>query len=338
MISTVNKSGTPTRPIETTIRTMARERSVGMVLAKGRRIVSGRLTGCSKCPGGRVRIIGTSRIVRATRPPIFTVHGGGSSSVMMNLGVIGGRRTSTFISSKDAKTILINKRMLMNEDGNIREPPLTPLVPAAGNISLLVSYNTGISTHPSRLIRFTGVNSVCVRGMINVGGPGITVMGGKTRRRGKGTLMGRAFPLLGRYGDVGFVKDVRTESVPTKCTSIIMYRTFIKGIVLGLCRKINSTLIRGVGRKVVADAEDGVNTLLMGPTLGRALGSFSTARCNKTPLLKLGKLIMGARKDTGTVRVGRNVFRYMRFGRRGVGRGVTRHVLRSRRMLGSKTR
>lgn len=326
-LSTVNKSGTPERVMGNTMRTIRGEGSVGMLLANGRSIVHGRLSTCA-CPGRRVRVIGTARIVRATRPPIGTVHNGGSSSVIITVGVIGGKRTSTFMSTKDSKTILIKKRILMNEVGNIREPPLTPLVPALGNISLLVSYKTGMSTHPSRLMRFTGVKSVCVRDIVKGGGPAINVIGVNTRRRGKGTLIGRAFPLLGRYPSVGFVKDIRTQSVPCKTTSIVIYRTFTNGVVLGLCRNITKTLLGGIGGKVLSSLHDGVKTLLIGPTLGNMLGSFSADRCNNTPLLNLGKLMMGARKDSGSGRMYGSVVRYITFGRRGVGRGVGRTVRR----------
>lgn len=305
-MSTFNNSRTPLRVLGNTVRTIS-TCSISVVLANGRTRVHHYTT------RGHLRlqhahVISTPRIVAVRSSTGDILHDGGSSSLNITFRLLGTKRKSTLIDTNGANTIAMNTALVAKQVGKIGQPTVTSIVPSTDGPFLVVSYNTGTRYGPRFLCRFKLLNSLCVRRILRIGGPQITLTGGKARPAGNAPAIQTTCSLVATT-PCGFINGVRNHRVPFKSTSIIITSNFANGLVLGACRNITGILVGRVGNLFGGGTFALLSTLNISNKLGGVGTGFSCGRCNNTMVLKMRGPIIGTRNSTSTHAFGGTVGR-----------------------------
>ena len=195
----------------------------------------------------------------------------------------------------------------------ILRPPLAPLIPTAGGVSLLIDCGANVDARPDHLVQFAQMGSIYMEHVVGIKNPRVAIVNNGAEEEKGNALVKATFPLLKECKDINFIGSIEARDIPAGYADVVVCEAFVGNVILKLYEGVGATLISKIKAGMMSSLKTKIGALLVKPALKETLKSFDATEYGGAPLLGLKGLVVKTHGRAKSVEIRHAIYQCVQF-------------------------
>lgn len=214
-------------------------------------------------PDKRIEVVHASEVIEMNDPPVLSVRRKKDSSMGRAIDLVKSGAADAVVSAGNTGALLTASHLKLRTLEGVDRPGLVVLLPAPGNISVLLDAGANLEPHPSNLVQYAIMGSLYSKQILGYERPRVALLSIGTEDMKGNELTLEAHRLL-KQTDLNFVGNIDGHDLFSNHADVIVTDAFVGNAVLKACE-----------------------------STARLIGGWLKDEMKKNPLRMLGALLAG---------------------------------------------
>lgn len=242
----------------------------------------------------QISVIPASEVIETAEPPVMAIRSKRDSSIVVGLKQVKNGDADAFVSSGSTGAILVGGQLIVGRVEGVRRPPLAPVLPTLGGVSLLIDCGANVDARADHLVQFAQMGTVYMRDVMGIPDPRVAIVNIGAEEEKGNALVKEAMPLLKECPGIHFIGSIEARDIPYGGADVIVCEAFVGNVILKLYEGTASALMKVIKESLLATTRGKIGALLAKPSLAGIKKLFDSSEYGGAPLLGLNGLVVKA--------------------------------------------
>lgn len=261
----------------------------------------------------RIKVINADDIITNDEAPVMAIRRKKDSSIVVALNLVKNGEADAFVSAGSTGAVLVGGQFIVGRIKGVERPPLAPLIPTLGGVSLLIDCGANVDARPSHLVQFAKMGSVYMEHVVGIKNPRVAIVNIGAEEEKGNLLVKETFPLLKNCNEINFIGSIEAREIPNGAADVIVCEAFVGNVILKLYEGLGSALIGKIKSGLMSTTRSKIGAALVKPALKETLKSFDSSKYGGAPLLGLNGLIVKTHGSSKSVEVKNSIIQCVTF-------------------------
>jgi glycerol-3-phosphate acyltransferase PlsX len=182
----------------------------------------------------RIEIVHASEVIEMNDPPVQSVRRKKDSSMGRAIDLVKSGAADAVVSAGNTGALLTASHLKLRTLEGVDRPGLVVLLPAPGNISVLLDAGANLEPHPSNLVQYAIMGSLYSKQILGYERPRVALLSIGTEDMKGNELTLEAHRLL-KQTDLNFVGNIDGHDLFSNHADVIVTDAFVGNAVLKAC-------------------------------------------------------------------------------------------------------
>ncbi len=240
----------------------------------------------------RLSVIDCSEEITCHDQPVDAVRKKKDSSLVVGLNQIKEGNADALISAGSSGAVLAGGQFVVGRAKGVKRTPLAPLIPTAGNPSLLIDCGANVDAKPEVLVQFAQMGTIYMQNVMGVKKPTVAIVNIGTEEEKGNALVKATFPLLKECKSINFIGSIESREIPYGKADVILTEAFTGNVILKLYEGLSKMVLTEIKGAMMSTLKSKIGALLIKKSLKKTLSRFSASNKGGAPLLGLKGLVV----------------------------------------------
>lgn len=313
VVDAMGGDNAPAEPVKGAVEAVTERKDIQVILTGQKDVIEKELSKYPDCPKERIRIVHTSQVIETAEPPVMAIRKKKDSSIVVGLNLVKEQEADAFVSSGSTGAVLVGGQVLVGRIKGILRPPLAPLIPTAGGVSLLIDCGANVDARPDHLVQFAQMGSIYMEHVVGIKNPRVAIVNNGAEEEKGNALVKATFPLLKECKDINFIGSIEARDIPAGYADVVVCEAFVGNVILKLYEGVGATLISKIKAGMMSSLKTKIGALLVKPALKETLKSFDATEYGGAPLLGLKGLVVKTHGSAKSVEIRHAIYQCVQF-------------------------
>jgi glycerol-3-phosphate acyltransferase PlsX len=185
-------------------------------------------------PDKRIEVVHASEVIGMNDPPVQSVRRKKDSSMGRAIDLVKSGAADAVVSAGNTGALLTASHLKLRTLEGVDRPGLVVLLPAPGNISVLLDAGANLEPHPSNLVQYAIMGSLYSKQILGYERPRVALLSIGTEDMKGNELTLEAHRLL-KQTDLNFVGNIDAHDLFSNSADVIVTDAFVGNAVLKAC-------------------------------------------------------------------------------------------------------
>jgi glycerol-3-phosphate acyltransferase PlsX len=233
----------------------------------------------------RLEVVHASEVIEMNDPPVQSVRRKKDSSMCRAIDLVKGGQADAIVSAGNTGALLTASHLKLRTLEGVDRPGLLVLLPAPGNVSVLLDAGANLEPHPSNLVQYAFMGSLYSRQILGYERPRVALLSIGTEDMKGNELTLEAHRLL-KQTDLNFVGNIDAHDLFSNRADVIVTDAFVGNAVLKACESTARLVARWLKDELKKNPLRMLGGLLAG-------GAFKTLKRKADPDEYGGAVLLG---------------------------------------------
>ena len=261
-----------------------------------------------------------------SEPPVAAIRKKKDSSIVVGMNLVKKKEADAFVSAGSTGAVLAGGQLIVGRQKGIERPPLAPIIPTAGGMSLLVDCGANVDARASQLVQFAKMGSVYMEYAMGIKNPRVGLVNIGAEEEKGNALVKEVMPLLKQCTDLNFIGSVEARDIPYGVCDVIVCEAFVGNVILKLYEGTSAMFLREIKKTFLSSVRTKIGALLIKPALKQTLKQFDASRYGGAPMLGLNGLVFKTHGSAKAREVKNSVIQCVNFSKQELGEKISRQI------------
>ncbi len=274
----------------------------------------------------RVETVFAQEVIAMAEPPVAAIRKKKDSSIVVGMNLVKKKEADAFVSAGSTGAVLAGGQLIVGRQKGIERPPLAPIIPTAGGMSLLVDCGANVDARASQLVQFAKMGSVYMEYAMGIKNPRVGLVNIGAEEEKGNALVKEVMPLLKQCTDLNFIGSVEARDIPYGVCDVIVCEAFVGNVILKLYEGTSAMFLREIKKTFLSSVRTKIGALLIKPALKQTLKQFDASRYGGAPMLGLNGLVFKTHGSAKAREVKNSVIQCVNFSKQELGEKISRQI------------
>jgi glycerol-3-phosphate acyltransferase PlsX len=182
----------------------------------------------------RIEVVHASEVIEMDDPPVQSVRRKKDSSMCRAIDIVKRGEADAVVSAGNTGALLTASHLKLRTLDGVDRPGLAVLIPAPGNVFVLMDAGANLEPHPSNLVQYAIMGSMYSKQILGYARPRVAVLSIGTEEMKGNELTLEAHRLL-KQTDLNFVGNIDGHDLFSNHADVIVTDAFVGNAVLKAC-------------------------------------------------------------------------------------------------------
>ncbi|MBO6163114.1 MAG: phosphate acyltransferase PlsX [Eubacterium sp.] len=272
----------------------------------------------------RLTVIDCTEEITCHDAPVDAIKHKKDSSLVVGLNQIKEGKAEALISAGSSGAVLAGGTFIVGKAKGVKRTPLAPLLPTAGNPSLLIDCGANMDAKPEVLVQFAQMGSIYMRNVMRVKNPTVAIVNVGAEEEKGNALVKATFPLLKECKSINFIGSIESREIPEGKADVILTEAFTGNVILKLYEGLSKMLLEEIKGAMKATLKSKLGALMVKKSMKKTLSRFNASNKGGAPLLGLKGLVVKIHGNSKKDEVSSAIDQCYRFVRKDVSGKISR--------------
>ncbi len=240
----------------------------------------------------QIDIVDAPDVIETGEPPVMAIRRKKESSLVKALTMVKEKKADAFVSAGSSGAILVGGQVIVGRLPGVERPPMSPLIPTAKGVSLLLDSGANVDSRPSFLVQWAKMGSIYMENVVGIKNPKVAIVNVGVEEEKGNQLVKETYPLLKACKDINFVGSIEARDIPNGDADVIVCDAFVGNVILKLYEGLAKTLLSKIKGAFMSSLKSKIGALLVKGSLKDTLKSFDATEYGGAPLIGLNGLVV----------------------------------------------
>ncbi len=240
----------------------------------------------------RLTVIDCKEEITCHDAPVEAVKNKKDSSLVVGLNQIKEGKADALVSVGSSGAVLAGATFIIGRAKGVKRAPLAPLLPTAGNPSLLIDCGANVDAKPEVLVQFAQMGTIYMQNVMGVKKPTVAIVNIGTEEEKGNALVKSTYPLLKECKSINFIGSIESREIPAGKADVILTEVFVGNVILKLYEGLSTMLLEEIKSSIKSTPKSKVGGLLIKKSMKKTLSRFDASNKGGAPLLGLKGLVV----------------------------------------------
>ncbi|MDF2610429.1 MAG: fatty acid/phospholipid synthesis protein PlsX [Lachnospiraceae bacterium] len=261
----------------------------------------------------RIKVVNADDIITNDEAPVMAIRRKKDSSIVVALNLVKSGEADAFVSAGSTGAVLVGGQLIVGRIKGVERPPLAPLIPTLGGVSLLIDCGANVDARPTHLVQFAKMGSVYMEHVVGIKNPRVAIVNIGAEEEKGNMLVKETFPLLKNCNEINFIGSIEAREIPNGAADVIVCEAFVGNVILKLYEGLGGALIGKIKSGLMSTTRSKIGAALVKPALKETLKSFDASKYGGAPLLGLNGLVVKTHGSSKSVEVKNSIIQCITF-------------------------
>ncbi|MBR6171639.1 MAG: phosphate acyltransferase PlsX [Eubacterium sp.] len=240
----------------------------------------------------RLTVIDCPEEITCHDAPVEAVRKKKASSLVVGLTQIKEGHADALVSAGSSGAVLAGAQFIVGRAKGVKRTPLAPLLPTAGNPSLLIDCGANVDAKPEVLVQFAEMGTIYMQNVMGVKNPTVAIVNIGAEEEKGNALVKSTYPLLKECKSINFIGSIESREIPNGKADVILTEAFTGNVILKLYEGLSKMLLAEIKSAMMATIKSKIGGLMIKKQLKKTLVRFNASNKGGAPLLGLKGLVV----------------------------------------------
>lgn len=317
----------PEEQVKGAVEAVQEREDIQIVLTGDETTIQKELAKYPDCPKDLLSIVHTTQVIEMAEPPVNAIQKKKDSSIVVGMNLVRHGEADAFVSSGSTGAVLVGGQVIVGRNKGVLRPPLAPLIPTAGGVSLLIDCGANVDARPAHLVQFAKMGAIYMEHVVGVKNPRVAIVNIGAEEEKGNALVKETFPLLKECKGINFIGSIEARDIPAGYADVIVCEAFVGNVIIKLYEGLAKVLMGEIKKGMMSDLRSKVGALLVKPALKNTLKAFDASEHGGAPLLGLKGLVVKTHGSAKAKEVKNAIFQCVQFKEQEINEKIARWIL-----------